>query len=224
MSPIPNANGADETSERKHEKLEHAISHVQLQWEAAQENSRRLAARTNGILATAALVSGLGVFKLDDIAKVEASWASCTLRVLFCLVGACVLLGLVEVIDIRPSAKSSSEPWYRLFRKFLRVLRRALRWIDDEDAKPDRHRLPFSSSLLHGEAEPGTEKQVEDPDLLELQTEAVRQIHYYRLAMAAIDLNVRNAERQSAIARGQGWLARAAFVAFAMVVVLAVSR
>jgi uncharacterized membrane protein SirB2 len=206
------------------DKVEHAIEFVTLQWEAEQENSRRLATRTNGILATIAIVSGLGIFKIEDIAKVAVPWASTMLRVMVGLVGLCILLGIIDVLDLRPRPRATGERWWRLFRKAFRLLRRAAAWFQGDGTDVEKHKLPFASSLLHGEAEPDTSRQVEDPDLLELKVEAVRKIHYYRLARAAIDLHVRNAERQAALVRGQGWLARAAFLAFAMAIVLAVSR
>lgn len=57
-------------------KVDDSIELVARQWEAEQENSRRLATRTNGILATIALISGLGIFKIEDVAKVSVTWAS----------------------------------------------------------------------------------------------------------------------------------------------------
>jgi len=206
------------------EKVEDALALVAVQWEAEQENSRRLATRTNGILATIALISGLGIFKIDDVAKVSVTWASVTLRTMVGLVAICILFGIIDVLDLRPRRLTSEEPRWRVFRKAFRKLRGFMCWFEGDSTEVEKHKLPFASSLLHGEGEPDTEKQVEDPDLLELQADAVRKIHYYRLASAAIDLHVRNVERQAAIVRGQGWLARAAFLAFAMAIVLAISR
>lgn len=140
------------------------------------------------------------------------------------LVAVCILLGIVDVLDLRPRRFTSDEPWWRVFRKAFRKLRGFMCWFEGDATEVEKHKLPFASSLLHGHGEPGTANQVEDPDLLELQADAVRKIHYYRLASAAIDLHVRNVERQAAIVRGQGWLARAAFLAFAMAILLAISR
>jgi hypothetical protein len=73
--------------------------------------------------------------------------------------------------------------------------------------------------LLHTTGQPGTDLPIQDPDLLTLEVQAIREIEYYRTAMAAIDLHARNVERQAGIERGQAWLFRAAYLAFLAAVV-----
>src|SRR5262245_40536222 len=67
--------------ERAHaDKVSVAMQTAARQWEAEQENARRLSTRTTGILATIAAASGLGLFKASDITCVENPWLSLLLQ------------------------------------------------------------------------------------------------------------------------------------------------
>lgn len=216
--PLPKDQLSDRSS-----KVEHALKLVGLQWDAEQENSRRLANRANGVLATIALLSGLGIFKVPEIGAIEPAWVKLAAKICIGVVALCLFFGLVHILDLRPPRKTEDEEWWRLPRKAYRLVRKISRPTDDgPESQGTRH--AFASSLLQGRSEPGSPNPVEDPDLLQLKLDAIRETHYYRLALASMELHVRNVERQAAILRGQAWLGHAAVAAFVMAVILAVSR
>jgi hypothetical protein len=202
---------------REVEKVRCALQVVHRQWEAAEENSRRLTTRANGILATIAAASGLGLFKLSDLPAIQPVWVAWVMRGSLGVTALCILIGLIHIWDVRPPA-DQDEGWWCLGRKAFRALRTYSRRPGEapEDQKP-KH--PFASSLLHTTGQPGTDLPIQDPDLLTLEVQAIREIEYYRTAMAAIDLHARNVERQAGIERGQAWLFRAAYLAFLAAVV-----
>jgi hypothetical protein len=212
---------SEQVPSTRSEKVDAALSIVSLQWEAEQENSRRLATRANGILATIAVLSGLGLFKFPEAGPESPYWVRVTVKACIVLVAVFLVLGLVHILDLRAPRKTDDEPWWRLGRKIFRWVRSVSRPID-HGPEIEKRKHPFASSILQGQREP--ESAIDDPDLLQLKLEAIRETHYYRLAMASIELHVRNVERQAAIVRGQAWLAKAAFVAFALAVLLAVFR
>ncbi len=201
-------------NDRDGEKVRQALQVVVRQWQAEEENSRRLAVRTNGILATIAAASGLGLFKLSDLPNLEPLWVDRVFGMAIAVSGCCMLVGLIHIWGLRAPRWTPDEPWWLIPRKWFRFVRRASQSTRDRQHGADPLRHPFASSWLHTTADPISERPVQEPDLLSLQTQAIRRIEYYRTQMAALDLYIRNVERQTALTCGQAWLGRAVLVAF----------
>jgi hypothetical protein len=202
-----------ERNDRDGEKIRQAMQVVVRQWRAEEENSRRLAVRTNGILATIAAASGLGLFKLSDLPEMEPLWVDRVVGMAIALSGCCMLVGLIHIWGLRAPRWTPDERWWLIPRKLFRFIRRASQPAHERNGV-DQLRHPFASSWLHTTADPTSERPVQEPDLLSLQTQAIRRIEYYRTQMAALDLYTRNVERQTALTCGQTWLGRAVLVAF----------
>lgn len=211
--------GSSSIASEKAARVVTAQALAEKQWDAEQENARRLATRANGILTTVAALSGLGFFKIGSLAAIHPAWVSWSVRILLTCSVIVTAIGVVFVLDLRPPAQTSTEPRWRLRRKFLRWLRR----IAADDGLPDvggaTQKTPFASSYLLSSGIPGSGEAVESPDLLRLKQHDLERVSYYRLAQAAVDLHVRNIERRAALMVGQHWLVNGACLAFLAVLI-----
>ncbi len=212
--PAHSEESAKSTAAERIARVGIARSLAEKQWEAEQENARRLATRSNGILTTVAALSGLGFFKIGSLGVIQPSWVSWLVRVTITLSVICTAIGVVFVLDLRPPQSPPEEPWWRLRRRLLRWVRN--RAADDglPDVGGSIPRTPFSSSYLLSSAAQGTGESVESPDLLRIGQHDLERIAYYRLAQAAVDLHVRNIERRAVLMLGQHWLFNGACLAF----------
>lgn len=178
------------------------------QWEAEQENSRRLAARANGILASFAALSGLGLFQFHELAAFPPSFTGWLARWSVAAAVVLLLIGLVHVWDVRPPPKSAKEQWWRVNRKFMRFLRRKTSVGPALEAHSSA--IVFASAWLHTSS-PG--EQGGSANLLAQPARDVRETSFYRLSAAAGELHQRNISRRIALQTGQNWIGRGVTVA-----------
>jgi len=212
--PSPAEHHSRSASDGRSAKTATALVFAKEQWEAEQENARRLGTRANGILTTVAALSGLGFFKIGSLGQIEPAWVSHAMRMSLAASIVCMVIGVVFVLDLRPMAGSNPEGWWRVRRNLLRWLRRTA-----ADYLPPRHRVlnlgqPFASSWLFSSGNPGSDPPVESPDLLALKHHAVEQLAFYRMTQASLDLHMRNVERRAVLLAGQHWLFDGALMAF----------
>lgn len=193
-----------------------ALDLARRQWDAEEENARRLGARSNGVLGAIAALSGLGIFKIGSLASLGSTWPTHWLRGLLSLALACMFVGLLHVWGVQPPPNSDNERWWRLDKKGLRLLIRISRPSSRGNNNGPRHatgpdpRPSLASSYLLT-SEDLTDDSVEEPlHLPALEPAEVQELAYLRTVEAAMDLHFRNMERREDLIAGQVWLFRAA--------------
>lgn len=185
---------------------EAALDLAHKQWEAEQENSRRLAARANGVLASFAALSGLGLFQFRELAGIPSDPVGILARVAVALAVLLILIGLIHVWDVRPPPRAPTEKWWQVLRKAVRYVRRRTSLGPESEAGSSS--TAFASAWLHSST-PG-EPSV---DLITQRARDVREIAFYRLSAAAGELHRRNISRRIALQTGQNWIGRGVTVA-----------